>query len=798
LTAGLTLAVCVAANTALFAVVHNVLLRPLGIPDSDRVILVYNSYPNAGIEHARAAVPDYYDRLRDLTVFDEQALFDVANPSLEVNGAPERTHAMRATPSFLRLAGVRPRFGRIFTSEEGEAGDHQVVILSDILWQRLFGGDNAVGRGVRIDGALHTVVGVMPADFAFIDSDVQLWVPAAFTPQQKQVGQRHANNWTYIGRLKPGATLAQVQLQVDALNAANLERFPEFKEIISNAGFHSRAVRLQDDLVRDVRPKLCLLWGGALFVLLIGSMNVASLVLARSHSRLRELAMRTALGAGRWRIVRQLATEQLLLTMASAVAGLAAGYTALRWLGTVGIEHLPPGAVVQIGGRIIALTVTAALLIGLLLGAIPVLGRRRVDLTPVLRDDGRTGTGGRGARTLRRALVVTQVSAAFVLLLAAGLLFASFRRVAAVDPGFDPDGVLTATINLPPARYADSAAIRRFSGDVLTAIRSLPGVASAGATSSIPFGSDFSTKLILAEGYRVRPGEPPLGPYRNIVTPGYFEAMRVKPISGRLFEDRDSADAPNVIIVDAKLAGRFWPGADPVGRRMYLPSNPRNPLLITERTQRFTVVGVIGEMKLRGLVEGVGDIGAYYFAHAQVPERALTFAVRTSGDPSSVAGAVRGAIARLDSQLAVFDLRTMGERIDRSLVSRRLAVRLSAAFGAVALFLSAMGIYAVLAFLVASRTREIGVRMALGGSRRAVFQLILREVLLLIACGFALGAAGAGALGRSLESQLFGVRAADPVVLSMATTLLALVALAACVLPAHRATRIDPVMALND
>jgi predicted permease len=795
-TAALTLAVCIGANTALFTVVDHVLLRPLRVPESDRVVLIYNSYPKAGAEHGGATVPDYYERLREMPVFEEQALFNTRDPSVDASGTPDRVHVMQVTPSLFRLVRVWPRMGRSFTNEEGELGKHHAVVLSDGLSRRLFPAQNPLGQRVRMDGEPFTVVGVMPADFVFIDSKVQAWVPLTFTEEQRT--QRYSNNWAYLGRLRPGATLAHAQSQVDALNATNVQRFPETRQVLTATGFHTIATRLQDDLVRDVRTTLNLLWGGALLVLLIGCVNVASLVLVRSRARLRELATRIALGAGRWRIVRQLVTEHVLLAMMSAGGGLLIGYAALRLLGRMNLEQLPGGAQIAMDAVTVAYTLSVAAAIGIVLGAIPIIGCLPADLTAILRAEGRAGTTGRGVRAMRRALIVTQVAVAFVLLIGAGLLFASFRHVVAIDPGFNAEGILTASVNLPPARYAEERAIGRFTDDALRAVRSVPGVVAAGATTAIPFGDDFSEDVMFPEGHRLSPGDSLIAPYYSSVTPGYFEAMRVGLVGGRFFDERDAADSPKVVIVDHRLARRFWPGVDPVGRRMYEPTDKKDLLRITDRTRWFTVIGVVGEVKLRGLVEGVGDTGAYYMPQAQKPARKLTFAIRASGAPQSVAGAVRAEIARIDRELPVFDVETMLDRADQSVATRRSSMLLSIAFGGVALFLAAIGIYGVLAYLVTLRTKEIGIRIALGSSTHAVFQLILSEGVLLIVTGFALGAAGAMALRRTVESELFGVRASDPVVLVMAIAILALVALAACAIPARRATRIDPIVALAE
>jgi predicted permease len=799
LTVALTLALCIGANTALFSVVHNVLLRPLPVPESERILVMENLYPKAAGETGASGVPDYYDRLRDTSAFEELALYDTSNLSVDQNGIPTRIRVMNVTPSFFRLLRIAPKTGRIFTPREGEVGNEKKIVLSYGFWQTQFGGDpQVVGRDLRLDGQPYTVVGVMSQDFLFLDPNVMLWRALAFTAEERSDAHRHSNNWQNIGRLKPGATIEQAQAQIDALNRANLDRFPQYRQLLIDAGFRTKASRLQDIVVRDVKATLYLLWGGALFVLLIGCVNVANLVLVRSRVRLRELATRVALGAGRARMARQLVTESVLLTLVSAAVGLLVGYGVLQVLGTLSIHDLPRGSEIRLDAVVVAWTVAAAAVIGFVLGLIPVAAVLPANLTTVLREEGRSGTSGRGARALRRSLVVAQVAVAFVLLIGAGLLFASFRRVLSIDPGFNPEGVLTANITLPRARYADEKALRTATADVVRRIDVLPGVQSAGAGDMAPLDGDHSDSVIFAEGYQMKPGESVISPNQHRVTPGYFETLGVKLVKGRFFNDRDSASAPRVVIVDEKLARRFWPDRDPIGRRMYLPTDLNNLLAITDRTVFLTVVGVVHDVRLDSVVERRGEVGSYFFPIDQSPSRGVVFVLKTSGDPRALSNGVRSAINAVDRELPVFSMQTMDDLMEKSLMSRRSPVLLSLSFGAVALFLSALGIYGVLAYLVTQRTKEIGIRIALGSSAAAVFELVLREGLLLIAAGFVVGAAGTLALRRTLESQLFGISATDPIVIALVVAVLALVAFVACAVPARRATRIDPIVALTE
>ena len=796
-----TLAVCIGANVALFSIVDAVLLRPLPWPGADRILLMANQYPGAGVGvNSSSGVPDYFDRLRETDVFEAQALYRWANVGIDQSGSPTRAVVMNVTPSFFPVLGVTAALGRTFTEAEGETGNADRVVLSHGLWQSAFGGDShVVGRELRVNGRPFTVVGVMPETFSYLDGDdpVRLWRPLTFTDEQKSDGNRHSNGWEHIGRLKSNATVDQAQQQIDALNARNMERFPQYSQLLRNTRFHTTVTPLQDHVVRDVKPTLYLLLGGAVFVLLIGSVNVASLVLVRASARLREFATRIAVGASRWQIGRQLVTEHLLLTGLSAAGGLAMGVAALRAVMASNVLELPRAREIRFDWLVGLDALAVAAGIGVVLGLIPIAHLTRINLAATLTESSRTATGGRRARLIRRAFVVLQVAFAFVLLIGAGLLLTSFRRVLAIDPGFNPDRVLTAEIGLSGSRYANEASFIGFANDALLRLRALPGVTGAGVTDTIPFGGNLGDSVIFAEGYQMQPGESVISPSQVVVSEGYFEAMGATLVRGRLFDARDSTTGAKTLIVDETLARRFWPGQDPVGRRMYRPTDINDLMAITDETVFLTVVGVVRDLKLKNLIEGSGEVGAYFYPFEQHPEGTMTFAVRASIDPASLAGSVRSAINAVDRELPVYDVRTMRERLDRSLANRRTPMFVAAAFAIVALLLSAIGVYGVLAYLVAQRTREFGIRMALGSSPGAVCGLVLREGLGLIGAGVAVGTAGVVALKRTLDSLTYGVTAADPTVLAAVIAVLAGVAIAASLLPARRAARIDPAAAVS-
>jgi predicted permease len=800
LTAIVTLAVCIGANAAIFAVVNSVLLQPLPVPHAEQLIFMFNAYPGAGpAAEGSTGVPDYFDRLRETTVFQEQALYRTRGVTLGGSAEPQRIVAMTSTPSLLRLLQARPIRGRPFTDEDGEIGKTHKAILTYAAWQQWFGGDgSAVGRDLRIDGEPYAIIGVLPQGFSFLDPDVKVWLPVSFSAEEKSDDSRHSNNWGYLARLKPGASLEQARQQIDALNARNLDRFPALKEILINAGFHTVVVPLQAHLVREVRSTLYLLWGGVVFVLLVGGVNVTNLMLVRASGRMKELATRHALGAGLGRIARQLLTETLLIAAAGGALGLALAVAGVRALARFGLDATPQGTHVGIDGTVIAFTFGLALALALTIGMIPILGLRHMNLSQAFREEGRSGTASRGTRTVRRALVAIQVAFAFMLLIGAGLLLTSFQRVLAVKPGFDPAHVLTGIVSPPASHYKDDAALRTFWSRLLDRVRGLPSVEAAGAVSNLPLGGSYSDSVILAEGYAMARGESLISPYRVLATPGYFEAMAIPLKRGRLFAASDDERAPHVVIVDERLARRFWKDSDPIGRRMWKPESPeeltRGP---GPKTSYFTVIGVVGNVRVTGLAEKE-PVGMYYFPVQQNEVHGMTLVVRTAGDPSLIAGAIRQQVTAIDPELPFFSVRPMESRIEQSLVSRRTPMMLATLFGGIALFLAAIGIYGVLAYQVAQRRKEIGIRLALGSDGRRIFGLVVSEGLWLVAFGVGAGLAGAFAIRRAMATQLFGVQPMDPTVLAAVAAGLGFVAFLACAVPARRAARINPLIALTE
>jgi predicted permease len=800
LTTILTLALCIAANTAIFTVVRSVLLRPLPYPESDRLVFLYDSFPGAGVERAGTSVPNYFDRLAMTDVFESQALYQSGGFRVGQGTGAESVASMNVTPSFFTVLKAPAARGRLFTEDEGTPGRNRVTVLSWTFAKRQPGGvDGILGRELLLNDERYTVVGVLTEAFTFLNPEVRLWVPLAFTAEERGEDRRHSQNHDQIARLAPGVTLAQVRPRIDAMNAAIVERSGPMKPVLINAGYRTEIGSFTADLVRNVRSALQMLWGGVACLLLIAAVNITNLSLARATGRMKEVATRHALGAARARVVRQLVTETTLLTLVGGGLGLALGFWSLGALTSLGLADIPRAHEIRMDAVVVVFILGLAAALGVVVGAVPAMHVAGVNLSIVLREDSRTGTAGRGARAVRGALVVAQVALAFVLLIGAGLLLASFRQLLGVDPGFTAAHVLTGRVSPLTTRYPDANALRSYTARALDRIRALPGVEAAGATSFLPFSWDGSSSVIIPEGYVVSPGESVVSPNQLYVTPGYLEALRVPLRRGRFFAESDTVNAPGVVLVDERLAKRFWPDSNPVGRRMYLPQTPEDVVKPGPRATWLQVVGVVGTVKLKGLIEGENArVGAYYLPYAQDPARGIGFAIRSaSDDVTGTKAAVERALAEIDPEVQLFDSFAMRERVDRSLDSRRAPMLLLVMFGGVALLLASLGIYGVLAYQVGQRTREIGIRIALGSDARGITRLVLREAIGLILVGLAVGMAGAIALRSVIASQLYGVGAFDARVIAAATVILGAAALFACAGPARRAARVDPAVALQ-
>ena len=798
ITAILTLAVCIGANAAMFSVVRSVVLKPLPFPGSERVLLLYNSYPKAGAPRVGASVPELFDRREGVKALSDVALFRRESMTFGDAEGVERLITIRATPSFFRVAPIGVVRGRVFDEGDGEVGKNQKVILSHAFWQRKFGGrDDAVGQKIRLNGLPFDIVGVVPQSFTFLQNDVDLFTPAAFAPAERDDTRRHNNNWQMIGRLADGATIDLVREQVNALNASVNDRLPQFREALKNADFRTVTVNLHDDLIRDIKGSLYLLWGGVLFVLVIGCVNLANLTMVRSATRSREMATRHAIGGDLGRLARQLLTESTVLSVAGGLSGVLLAWWATRSVAALNLDQLPRGYEIGLDPAGLAFSMALTIGVGLILGVAPAFRLRRLNLNVELREESRGGTSGRRAQQIRRLLAIAQVAIALVLLIGAGLLLASFRAVLDLDFGFQPANVMTANVNLPGTNYAQPAQRGAFANRALEALRAIPGVTAAGATTGLPFSGALGNSLIMAEGYVMKPGESLLAPSLVQASTGYFEAMQIAIVKGRPFEARDTAEATPVAIVDERLARKFWPDQDPIGRRLYRPSDPNDLTKITPQTVFITVVGVAREVIAADPRADLSPIGTYYFPIEQLRPGGMTFAVKLAGPSSTIGADIKRAISSIDAELPVFRLQPMQEWINRAFAGRRVPMLIAAGFSVVALFLAGVGIYGVLAYGVSSRQRELGVRMALGGTTRSVFQLVLLDGLWIAALGLLAGLAGSYFVGQLMQTLLFGVTPMNVAVIGLVTIVLGVVALVATGIPALRASRINPVIVLS-
>jgi len=794
----LTLALGIGANSAIFSVINGMLLRPLPYADSERLVYVYNTYPKMNLEIAGTSIPDYLDRRENAAALQDIAMYHGQSFNLADQGAPQRLIGYVATPSLFTTLKVDARIGRVFGTDAGEIGQDHVVVLSAALWRNQFNADRAVvGRDIRLNGESYRVVGVMDDAFAFPDRKAQLWVPFAFTPKQKSDDERGHEFSDSIGRLKPGATLAELDAQLDAITRANVDRIAAsgtkdglgFKKFMDSSGFTGRSKNLHQYLVGELAPVLLMLQAVVAFVLLIACANVANLMLTRISARQKELSVRTALGAGRGRLARQLLVESLLLALAGGVAGLVVAQWCLQLIRLLGLDDAAHGFVVGLDGSVIAFTLALALLTGVLFGLFPAVALWRERAYEVLKEGGRGSGGSRSARATRRVLVIVQMALAVTLLAGAGLLVRSFMHLQEASPGFDTQSVLSVRVDLPDNRYKDDSAVAQFYERALAAVRALPGVSSAGIVSSMPFTSNNSQASYYIEGHELAAGESAPHGFVQVVDEDFFRTMRIPMLQGRGFTSADSAEAGKVVVIDDLLAKKYFGDASrALGRRITRDDRQNGPW--------YTIVGVVGTVKRNKLYE-LTNKETYYYYYRQQPDRSSTIALKTAIDPDTLVAPLRTALQRIDPEQPIYDVQTMSERIRTSLDDRRTPMLLLGLFAALALALSAIGIYGVLAFSVASRTGELGVRMSIGAQRADIVRLVLVDGARLAGIGLGIGLVGSLALSQLIKTQLFGVDAVDPPTLVGVVALLAVTAFVACWLPARRASRVDPIEALR-
>ena len=783
----MTLALGIGANTAIFSVVNAVLLKPLPYREPDRLLTIEHLYPSLDNMQAPVSVRGFIDYRDKTKSFESMAVQSGWGANLTGLGDPERIQGSRVSGQYFATLGAAAARGRTIVPGEDEEGKDRVVVLSHELWQRLFAGDPAaVGKTLQLNGNTYDIVGIMPPEFRdFFNRQAELWVPLAFNPAQLS-GGGYTNEWLALtARLKPGvsseAAQSEMKLFGEQLKQTYPDQFPPDWSLITTS--------LDEKATGRIRPALLMLLGAVGFVLLIACANVANLLLARAAGRQKEVAIRTALGASRSDLVRQLLAESVLLAAIGGAVGLAIAWVGVRALSASSLARLVAADGIAIDGTVLGFTIALSLVTGLLFGLVPAAQISMTNFHDTLKEGGRSATADRGSNAARRVLVVAEVALALMLLTGAGLLIKSFSRILGVNPGFEPANVLTMGIALPAARYPNDTVRVGFWDDALARIAAIPGVRGVAATTVMPFGGGWSTGSFNVEGYEPKEGEnDPWGDIR-VASPGFAEAMKIPLRSGRFFNDQDVMGSPQVVVVDEEMVSRYWKDADPVGKRIFFGDAGAADI------EYYTVVGVIGHVKQEGL--DAEDRVQLYFPHRQAVTGNMSVLVRTDIPPTSIIPQVRSAIQSIDKDQPISQVRTMEELLSRSVGQRRLSMLLLGVFAGVALLLASIGIYGVMSYSVTQRGHEIGIRMALGAARTTVLQLVLRQGMTLVAIGLALGIAGAFAVTRFLESQLFGVKPTDPLTFSLVAVVLATVALVATLVPAMRATRVDPMVALR-
>ncbi|HEV2806266.1 MAG TPA: ABC transporter permease [Chthoniobacterales bacterium] len=781
----LTLGLAIGANSAIFSVVNAVLLRPLPYPHSEQLVRVFGKQPQLDLApNSPANFLEWHDENK---VFERIGTYVGQGFNLLGGDQPERVIGARLSADVLPLLGVQPALGRVFTNDEDQEGRAQVVILSHDFWQRRFGGDpNTVGQTITLNDKPYTVVGVMPAGFAFPSTRTQAWVPMAFSAAERKT--RDTNYIDVIARLKPGVSVEQARANMDAVARSQAERYPK-----TNFGVGVTVRSLQEHIVGDVRPMLVVLLGAVAFVLLIACANVANLLLARAASRQREMSIRGALGASRSRVVRLLLTESVLLAIVGGAVGLLLAIWSLDLLVSLKPANLPRLAEIGVNRTVFLFTLGVSVFTGLLFGVVPALQVSRLDLNEGLKESSRGGTDSPRRHRMRALLVVSEVALSLVLLVGAGLMIRSFSRLLAVDPGFKADHVLTAFVALPQSKYPKHEEQTAFFDRLLERLRNLPGVTAAGLVTDIPLYGGSSTGFDVEGRPEAAPGTRAMTDYR-LISSDYFAAMGMRLVKGRAFSRHDNETAPGVVIINETLATRFFAGEDPIGRRLDLSGDPKD---LRE------IVGVVGDVRNYGLdaevkpevyVPFLQSAPGYLSSVASAP----TIVVRSAMEASALGSALREQVQALDKDQPVSEIKTMEWYLADSMAQRRFNMFLLGAFAGIALVLAAVGIYGVIAYTVTQRTHEMGIRIALGAKGGDILRLVFSNAMATTLAGIALGLGAAFALTRLLRSLLYQVSPTDPLIFAAIPLLLLTVSIIATYLPARRAMKVDPITALRE
>ena len=796
----MTLALGIGANTAVFSIINGVLLRPIPFKNSDRLVMFWNRSPGLNISQDWLSPGEYFDIKARADVFEDSTIafvntFNLTGLNQTADSRPERVGGATVSSSLFTVLQVNPAVGRAFLPEEDRPGASGVVIISDALWRRRFGADGAlIGKSLTIDGRQCAVVGIMPPNCDLNnetlpayrpvdDLDVLMPLPLPATAER----DLDHEDYTVLARMRPGVTAAQAQAQVDGIVAGLRQDHPEHYP--SNSGFTIGVTPMLEYAVGDARKALLMLLAAVSLVLLIACANVAGLLLSHGAARRQEIALRTALGATRSRLVRQFLTENLMLSFAGGALGLVFALWGISILKAINPANIPRIGEIDIDARVLAFTFIAVLFTGVLFGLIPALTASKVDVNDMLKEAGRGAQSGAGAARTRRFVVAIEIALCVVVLAAAGLLIRSITRLQAVNPGFSPMNVLSLRLTLAGTKYSDPANRSAFYDQLWERLQKLPGVVSVGGISQLPLSADLAWTPVWVDGYAPRPGETLIQSDLHIAAADYFHAMGIPLVKGRYFDEHDSKDGQKVAIIDEGFAEQLLPNQDPVGRRLKLGTQASDSPWVT-------IVGVVKSVKHYGL--DAGPRITCYFAHSQYVSSGMYVVVRAASTPSSgLISAVRSEIGVLDPDLPIYDVSMMDQRLEKSLAKRRFSMLMLLGFGVVAVMLAVVGVYGVASYSVAERTHEIGIRMALGAAGRDIVKDVLMQGALIILAGIGLGLALALIVTRLMSGLLYGVSASDPITFVATPVVLLAVGLIAELLPARRAAAVDPMVALR-